>query len=262
MFSPPGRTLVRERSIFVPLFLTSRVIRVIRPQILRQWPVRSGLFISGSPSHGEATRIAVDKALRNLLQEHRKAILGKWRESIFATYSPDAARFMSREKDPFANPVGQTISRALEPIWEQLVEGSDLTRLSPLVEDILRIRAVQSFKPSQALSMFVLLKRAVREELRADRLEQPLLAQMLIFESRVDAIELMAFDAFLACREKIYEIRATELRSRSQRVLEKLNRRLDERAGLGLPVAPEEVQEMTETVGNEDLLGDKRGGTI
>lgn len=167
----------------------------------------------------------MDKALRHLLREHRKTIVARWRELLFDSYSPDAARFLKREPDPFANPVGQTITRALDPLWDQLVESPDCSSLAPLVDDILRIRAVQRFKPSEALRFFFLLKRVVRDELKVDSLDRKLLNELLLFEARIDELALLAFDTYLGCREKIYEIRATELRRRSERVLDKLNRR-------------------------------------
>ncbi len=168
---------------------------------------------------------------------------------------------MAREQDPFANPVGQTISRVLEPLWDGLVDSPEISRLKPLLDDVLRIRAVQTFKPSEALAFVFVIKRVVREELGASRLDRVLLAELLVFESRVDELAKLAFDSYLGFREKIYEIRATELRSRSQRVLEKLNRRLDEKTRPDPSAPPSEVEPPTEDEDGAGASGDKRGGT-
>ena len=57
---------------------------------------------------------------------------------------------------------------------------------------------------------------------------------MVIFESRIDAIALHAFDSFMKCREKIYEIKTNETRNMTFRLLQK--------AQLLSPKKPEETQ--------------------
>lgn len=171
---------------------------------------------------------------------------------------------MKREQDRFANPVGQTITRALGPILDLLIDDPDATKLAPLVDDILRIRAVQSLKPSDSLAFLFHLKQVVREQLRAEKLESPLVVQLMLFESRIDELTLQAFDTYLGFREKIYEIRATELRKRSQRVLEKMNRRFDERAAPAPSTDPARVEASKSASDDESEsadTGDKRGGT-
>lgn len=168
----------------------------------------------------------MDESFRQLLVEHRASIVRRWRDLVIDSYSKKAARFMQLEKDPFANPVGSTIVRSIDGLWEGLVAERDLEQLAPAVDDICRLRAVQEFKPAQAVAFLPLLKDVVREEVGAARLEAAPLRALLAFESRVDQLTLLAFDTYSACRERVFEIRATELRSRSARVLERLNERL------------------------------------
>ncbi len=45
--------------------------------------------------------------------------------------------------------------------------------------------------------------------------------ELVIFESRIDAIALHAFDSFMKCREKIYEIKTNETKNMTFRLLQK-----------------------------------------
>ncbi|NIR14663.1 MAG: hypothetical protein GWN86_12250, partial [Desulfobacterales bacterium] len=58
-----------------------------------------------------------------------------------------------------------TISKALENIYKELLKGVDREGVSPFLDRIIRIRAVQDFSPSQAIAFVFLLKRVIREVL-------------------------------------------------------------------------------------------------
>ncbi len=45
--------------------------------------------------------------------------------------------------------------------------------------------------------------------------------ELAALESRIDDMALLAFDLFMGCREKIYELRANEVRNRTVRLLKK-----------------------------------------
>jgi len=161
--------------------------------------------------------------LKNLLSEHKPAILRRWFNLIVETYPSDASALYRREKDQFLNPVGYTIARQIEIIYDELFQGMNRERLSLSLDDIARIRAVQEFSPSQALVFVFLLKKAMREELDDEIRRDVALEELLEFESRIDELALLAFDAYVKCREKIYDIRANELRDRSKILLERMN---------------------------------------
>jgi hypothetical protein len=46
---------------------------------------------------------------------------------------------------------------------------------------------------------------------------------LLALESRIDSLALFSFDIFVACREKLYDIKANELRNMTFRLLQKVN---------------------------------------
>ncbi len=161
--------------------------------------------------------------LENLLSQKRSVILKKWLYLILETYPADTSRFLKNEKNRFANPVGYTISKEIDAIYEELLHGMDSDKIFPLLDNIIRIRAIQSFSPSQAIVFTFLLKKAVREELESEIKENRIFEELLEFESRIDKLALLSFDVYMKCREKLYEIRANEVRNRSFKLLERAN---------------------------------------
>ena len=87
----------------------------------------------------------------------------------------------------------------------------------------MRIRAVQDFTPSQALSFIFPLKRIIREELCVEIAEKQLSDEMLSLESAIDNLALSAFDIYMKCREKIYDIKANEVKRSTFRLLQMAN---------------------------------------
>ena len=161
--------------------------------------------------------------LEDLLEKERAAVLKKWFDLIMETYPVDARKFLKQEKDSFANPVGSTISREIEVIFSELVRGLNPQDLASCLDNIIRIRAVQEFSPSQAVGFIFLLKQAIREELGEKIRQNRLLEDLLKFESRVDDLALLGFEVFMGCREKIYEIRANEIKNRSSILLKRMS---------------------------------------
>ncbi len=133
---------------------------------------------------------------------------------ILETYPPDTSRFLKQEKNQFANPVGNTISLEIEDIYEELLHGRDSEKLSHFLDRIIKIRAIQDFSPAQAVVFVFHLKNAVREELGGKIRNDQLFEELLEFERRIDKLALFAFDTYVKCREKVYEIRVAEVKNR------------------------------------------------
>jgi hypothetical protein len=109
----------------------------------------------------------------------------------------------------------------MEVIFDGLIRDPGKEDLSGFPDDIVRLRAVQDLLPSQALAFLFSLKGIIREELRAEIAGQDLSDALLSLESRIDSLALSAFDIFMQCREKIYEIRANELKRANFRHLQR-----------------------------------------
>ncbi|RLB81400.1 MAG: hypothetical protein DRH24_09185 [Deltaproteobacteria bacterium] len=153
--------------------------------------------------------------IENLLTEKKAVILKKWFELVIETYPSDTAIFIKREKDPFANPVGNAIYRALEPLFDELLNKMDHEIITSFLDPVIRIRAVQTmFTPSQATSFILFLKYIVREILNKEISKNNIYDQLLKFESKIDELCLAAFDIYVKCREKIYDIKANEERNK------------------------------------------------
>jgi hypothetical protein len=128
--------------------------------------------------------------LEKLLSEQSSTILKRWLQLILETYPSDTQRFLKKQKDQFANPVRDTISKEIKNIYRELLQGIDREKVSPSLDRIIRIRAVQDFSPSQAIFFVFLLKKVIREVL--DK-----------------------------CREKMYELRAKEARNQVSKLLQR-----------------------------------------
>jgi len=159
--------------------------------------------------------------LENLLTHKRSTIQKKWLRMVIETYPSETVLFLKRQKDPFSNPVGSIISQGLEDIFGELLKGIDYERVSTYLDNIIRVRAVQDFTPSQAISFIFLLKKAIREELEKEVRENGLSKELLALESRIDELALIAFDIFMECREKIYEFKAMELNNQTYSLLKR-----------------------------------------
>ncbi len=152
--------------------------------------------------------------LEGLLDKYRRTIVKKWFDSVVRTYPADTARFLKNQKDPFANPVGRTTLKGLEGMYDQLLGEMDTEAIIPFLDPIIRIRAVQDFTPSQAAGFVFNLKGIIRETIGGQVRETEDLEAMMGIDERIDRIGLLAFDIFMGCREKIYQLKANEIRNR------------------------------------------------
>ena len=160
--------------------------------------------------------------LEELLLQKKARILKRWLDFILETYPLDAQRFLKHQKDSFMNPVGSAISKEIEILLQELIEGINPERTCDSLDGIIRIRAIQDFSPSKAISFIYLLKKIVREETLKEVRESQISDQLLAFESRLDEMALLAFDIYMKCREKMYEIRANESKNQVSGLLRKM----------------------------------------
>ena len=160
--------------------------------------------------------------LEDLLKQKASHIRKRWVELIIQTYPADSQRFFREQKDRFANPVGTTLSREVESLYHELLQGMDPEKVDSSLDEIVRIRAVQDFSPAGAMSFVFLLKEILREELDQEIKQSPAACEeLLTLESRLDDMALRGFDLYVRCREKIYEIRAKEAKNQVSRLLQR-----------------------------------------
>ncbi len=145
---------------------------------------------------------AEDPPLLEALAPRKEAVVGEWLARTLRTYPDHTARFLLQDPDPFRNPVGQAFKHGLPALFDELTGAMDAARIHSVLDELVRIRAVQDFTPSQAVGFVFLLKEVLREQ-------GPMPDEL---EGRIDRLALAAFDLYAECREKITQIRVAEAR--------------------------------------------------
>ena len=162
--------------------------------------------------------------LTDLLKKKSSQILDRWLQLILETYPADTATLMKNEKDRFMNPVGRTIAEGIKVLYDELLLGMSGEKTSLALENIVRIRCVQDFSPSQAILFVYRLKGAIRDELAAELQGDRIFQEWLVLESKIDDLSLKAFDLYTKCRERICDIRVQEMKSQRDQALKLMAR--------------------------------------
>jgi hypothetical protein len=159
--------------------------------------------------------------LTTLLAQKKSTILGHWLTTIYESYPPQTAIFLRKEKDRFDNPMGYRFSQGLEGLYNALLEESDREQILTFLDEIIRIRALQNFTPSQSLAFIFLLKDIIRRELAEEIRKEHLAEELVDLESRIDGLALLGFDVYTKRREKIQEIRVDEIKRKVSGLMRK-----------------------------------------
>ena len=165
--------------------------------------------------------VLVGKGLDKIIEQQKAAILKKWFDLAIQAYEPDTAKFLSNQKDPFGNPVGNNTLKGLQGLLDQLFGEFDPRMVETHLDPIIRIRAVQAFTPSQATAFVFSLKKVLRDTLGTKLHDDQIMNELLAIDAKIDQLCLMAFDIYMACKEKIYQISANETRNRTFRAFER-----------------------------------------
>jgi len=152
--------------------------------------------------------------LQEMLLEHRPTILERWLDSIIESYPAETAKFLKRESDRFLNPVAYEFREGIRDIYDALTRGAETEKLFPLLDRVIRIRAVQDLSASHAVGFVFSLKRVLREDLAAACDRNGLAKELEEFDSRIDGLALVCFDVYTKRREKLYELKVKEMRTR------------------------------------------------
>ncbi|MEW5722573.1 MAG: RsbRD N-terminal domain-containing protein [Thermodesulfobacteriota bacterium] len=154
--------------------------------------------------------------LETVLRQKQSSILKNWFELVIESYAGDTGQFLRRQKDPIANPVGGSIREGLDGLFGGLVEAFrnrgaagpmlDREALWPFMDRIVRIRALQDFKPSASLAFIPGLKAVLRKAVG----RQAEGADLAALESLVDDLLFLGFDVYAACREDLFNIRVKD----------------------------------------------------
>jgi hypothetical protein len=163
--------------------------------------------------------------IKAVLEEKKAAVLRGWLDLILADYPQDSTAFFKREKNRFANPVGYALRAGIEVLYDHLIGGVGIEEAPDTLEaleGIIKIRAVQDFTPTQAVSFIFLLKKAIRREIAVE-IKNALVSpqELAALDSGVDDMALLSFDIYMRCREKIHEVRSNQIKNMSFTLLKR-----------------------------------------
>ena len=166
--------------------------------------------------------------LRELLTRNKERVVEKWRQGIIETYPADGREFLQQQDDRFANPIGYVVHEETDRLFDLLVNDMDSEATRASLDKLIRIRAVQDFLPSEAVSFILLLKPIIRELLAEEIKTHALYDELQTTEDAIDGMQLMALDSYTMCRDRISEIKVNDARRSTAKLIERLNARLAE----------------------------------
>jgi hypothetical protein len=157
--------------------------------------------------------------LYELLVKNKSSIVSKWIKLIIDSYSIESSKFFNMEKNRFSNPVGNIISTNATSIFNEIIGSRDFEKISLLLTDIIKIRAIQDFSPSEAVGIVFLLKKIIREELNKEINQEKILDEIIELEFVIDKTALIAFDLYMESREKVFQIRLNDAKYKLQKAV-------------------------------------------
>ncbi len=172
--------------------------------------------------------------IEELLTEKKRVIVRKWFDLTIETYPEETRNFLKTPAEQSANPVAETIHSALQGLFNGIINKETTgTGVASYLDNVVRIRAIQDFTPTQAVGFIFGLKDVIREELMNDVRRHGMYEELMAVESGIDRMAAAAFDIYMRCREKIYDLRANEVRNWTYRILKQSNM-LREHEGEGI----------------------------
>ena len=161
-------------------------------------------------------------ALIDLLSDKKSELLERWRELVFDSYVPETARFLKSQKDRFANPIAYQLTRGLTGILEVLLQDQESDQAVAQFDEVLRLKALQDASPSRAMAFIFVLKALIREEFAQELKNPERAAEMIELEARLDGLALLGFDAYMQRREKLCEVKVSEVKRKVSTLLRRL----------------------------------------
>jgi hypothetical protein len=161
--------------------------------------------------------------LYELLIKYKSSIVSKWIKLILDSYSSESSNFFNLEKNHFSNPVGSTISTNAVSIFDEIIGNRNFQNITLLLTDIIKIRAIQDFSPSEAVGFIFPLKNIIREELNEEIKQEKIFDGFAELEFVIDKTALIAFDLYMESREKVFQIRMNEAKYKLQKTVNPVN---------------------------------------
>jgi len=190
---------------------------------------------------GKKKTYQFSKDMQEYLEENEWKVLKKWKALFWESFGEESKRFFTKEVDRFQNPFGYRVDECFEGILRQVFGDFDWEVISPYLERLIQMRAVQEREASKALHLFLQLKRVVREELGEKILDKFGIEEFLKLEDRINALLIKAFDYFMDFRERLFQLKYDEWKRNNFLLLKKAGVAFDPVEGV--PVPSQELKE-------------------
>lgn len=159
--------------------------------------------------------------IEKILSGRKESIVNQWIDLVISSYAPDTAQFIKSRRDRFANPIGSKITAGLTGLFEQLLVDPQEEDIRKHLDPVVRIRAVQNFTASQATAFVLALKPIVEKNLKKELRDSDTAGSYRAFAAKIDAVSLVAFDIYMECREKIYQLKTDTEKDKIYRAFER-----------------------------------------
>ena len=130
------------------------------------------------------------------------SVLEKWLACALEAYGMKIAERALASSDPYRNPIRHVLQVNMATLVSELLGGMDPSTIDKAFTNIVAVRAVQGLTVAQALGFVFRLRDIVRTELPD--------ADPVKLDERIDQFSLAAFAQYLACRERLSELRLNE----------------------------------------------------
>lgn len=157
------------------------------------------------------------------ISERREEIASQWCDLVFGSYPPETQKIWKKNKDRFTNPVGMTIRKITAQLLDLVIDWDNAEAISASLDELVKIRTVQDFAPSRALSFVMELKKIIRGLFFEELKKSDSLDELLAFETRIDNLGLIAFDVYTKNRDLISQLRVDEVKRAYHMILRRAN---------------------------------------
>ncbi|WP_320171371.1 RsbRD N-terminal domain-containing protein [Maridesulfovibrio sp.] len=157
------------------------------------------------------------------LSERKEDLAGKWNDLVLSSYPKETQEVWKSNNDRFTNPVGITIKKVTSELLDLILEWKSADNIAKSLDELIKIRTVQDFAPSKALSFVFLFKKLLRDEFMDELRQEGKLDELLAFEARIDNLGLIAFDIYTKNRDLITQMRIEEVKRSHHMLLRRVN---------------------------------------
>ena len=126
----------------------------------------------------------------------------RWLAAAATVYGGLIAAHALTECDPLRNPIGHALRRNLAVLVREFFGAMDAAAVDAAFGEIMALRSIQDLSVERAVGFVFRLRDIARDE--APQL-QPAEA-----DARVDRLAISAFTQYLACRERLADLRLNE----------------------------------------------------